>query len=91
MQIEGCQLSQIIQGTQDFGPYLPQPCLQGSLLPFPMEKERERPWFGLVTWLDPEQNWKLNSYLLNHQNNILDLAILQKATIGDKMSWGTSP
>ena len=51
MQIEGCQLSQIIQGTQDFGPYLPQPCLQGSLLPFPMEKERERPWFGLVTWL----------------------------------------
>ena len=51
MQIEGCQLSQIIQGTQDFGPYLPQPCLQGSLLPFPMEKERERPWFDLATWL----------------------------------------
>ena len=42
MHIEGCQLSQIIQGTQDFGPYLPQPCLQGSLLPFPMERERER-------------------------------------------------
>ena len=42
MHIEGCQLSQIIQGTQDFGPYLPQPCLMGSLLPFPMERERER-------------------------------------------------
>ena len=91
MHIEGCQLSQIIQGTQDFGPYLPQPCLQGSLLPFPMEREREREilvWFGHMA---PEQNWKLNSYLLNYQNNILDLATLQKATIGDKMSWGTSP
>ena len=42
MHIEGCQLSQIIQGTQDFGPYLPQPCLMGSFLPFPMERERER-------------------------------------------------
>ena len=42
MHIEGCQLSQIIQGTQDFGPYLPQPCLMGSLLPFLMERERER-------------------------------------------------
>ena len=59
MHIEGSQLSQIIQGTQDFGPYLPQPCLMDSLLPFPMERERERereregerPWFGLVTWL----------------------------------------
>ena len=56
MHIEGCQLSQIIQGTQDFGPYLPQPCLQGSLLPFPMEREREREilvWFGHMA---PEQN-----------------------------------
>ena len=88
MHIEGCQLSQIIQGTQNFGPYLPQPCLQGSLLPFPMEREREREretlvWFGHMA---PEQNRKLNSYLLNHQNNILDLATLQKATIGNKMS-----
>ena len=49
MHIEGCQLSQIIQGTQDFGPYLPQPCLMGSCLLFPMEREREREtlvWFG---------------------------------------------
>ena len=60
MHIEGCQLSQIIQGTQDFGPYLAQPCLQGSLLPFPMEREREREreretlvWFGHMA---PEQN-----------------------------------
>ena len=28
-----------------------QPRSQGSLLPGPMERERERPWKTLVTWL----------------------------------------
>ena len=31
--------------------YFEQPRSQGSLLPVPMEREREeRPWLGLVTW-----------------------------------------
>ena len=34
-----------------------QPRSQGSLLPVPAERERERPWLGLVTW---SQN-KINS------------------------------
>ena len=34
-----------------------QPRSQGSLLPVPTERERERPWLGLVTW---SQN-KINS------------------------------
>ena len=48
MHIQGCQLSPIIQGTQDFGPYLPQPRLQGSLLTRPYgAREREAlVWFG---------------------------------------------
>ena len=34
-----------------------QPRSQGSLLPISTERERERPWLGLVTW---SQN-KINS------------------------------
>ena len=33
-----------------------QPRSQGSLLPVPTERERERPWLGLVTWSQNEIN-----------------------------------
>ena len=39
------------------GRTITQPRSQGSLLPVPTERERERPWLGLVTW---SQN-KINS------------------------------
>ena len=48
MHIQGCQLSPIIQGTQDFGLYLPQPRLQGSLLtrPYGARVREALVWFG---------------------------------------------
>ena len=33
-----------------------QPRSQGSLLPVPTERETERPWLGLVTWLQNKMN-----------------------------------
>ena len=33
-----------------------QPRSQGSLLPVPTERERERPWLGLVMWSQTKIN-----------------------------------
>ena len=40
----------------DNGVHHPQPRSQTSLLPVPTERERERPWLGLVTWFQNKIN-----------------------------------
>ena len=35
-----------------------QPRSQGSFLPVPTERESERPWLGMVTWLQKKTNFE---------------------------------